>query len=256
MMILPLSRRFAAASVGFGTGRVDRTAPYCRKMGAAMYTLHYSPDTASLAVRIVLAELAVPHQSQLIDREAGALDSLAYRALHPLGLIPAMETPDGPMFETAAMLLYLSDRHPGLAPAPDSPERAAFLKWLFFTSTNVHPCLLQLFYPDRVAGDALSDAVMAHARARMQTYLGALNDMVAQDAPNWMSQGKPGLMGYYVGMLMRWLATYGAGHPSYFRSAEFPALHAVLAAHEVRAAALAIAADENLGPTLFTNPAY
>ena len=221
-----------------------------------MYTLHYSPDSASLIVRLVLAELAAPHQSLLIDREAGALASPAYRAMHPLGLIPAMETPDGPMFETAAMLLYLSDRHPGLAPAPGSPQRAAFLKWLFFTSTNIHPCLLQLFYPDRVAGEAAMDAVMAHARLRMQTYLTLINDMVARDAPDWLSADQPGLMGYYLGVLVRWLATYGAGHPSYFRSVDFPALHAVLAAHEGRAAALGVAADENLGPTLFTNPAY
>jgi len=221
-----------------------------------MYTLHYSPDTASLVVRIVLAELNLPHQSLLIDRAAGQLASPAYRAMHPLGLIPAMETPDGPMFECAAVLLYLSDRHPGLAPAPNSPARAAFLKWLFFTSTNIHTCLLHLFYPERVAGAALVDPVMAHARVRMQTYLAAINDMVARDAPDWMSPEKPGLMGFYLGMLMRWLATYGAAHPSYFRSAEFPALHAVLAAHETRAAAMAVAADENLGPTIFTNPAY
>ncbi len=221
-----------------------------------MYTLHYSPDSASLIVRLVLAELAVPHQNVVIDREAGALVSPGYRAMHPLGLIPAMETPDGAMFETAAMLLYLSDRHPGLAPAPDSAQRAAFLKWLFFTSTNVHPCLLQLFYPDRVAGEASVEAVMAHARVRMQTYLTLINDMVAREAPGWLSPHQPGLMGYYLGVLVRWLATYGAGHPSYFRSADFPALHAVLAAHETRAAALSVAADELLGPDLFTNPAY
>ena len=205
---------------------------------------------------MVLAELDLPHQSITIDREAGALSSTEYRRMHPLGLIPAMETPDGPMFETAAILLYLSDRHPGLAPAPNTPQRAAFLKWLFFTSTNIHPCLLQLFYPDRVAGAACVDKVMEHARARMQIYLTAINDMVAQDAPDWISPDQPGLMGYYLGMLMRWLATYGEGHPSYFRSAQFSALHAVLAAHESRPAALRIAADENLGDTLFTNPAY
>lgn len=225
-------------------------------MGARMYTLHYSPDTASLVVRIVMVELDVPHQSLLIDREAGQLTSPAYRAMHPLSLIPAMETPDGPMFETAAMLLYVSDRHPGLAPSPDSPQRAAFLKWLFFTSTNIHTCLLQLFYPERVAGEAVVQPVMEHARVRMQTYLTVLDEMVARDAPDWMSPDKPGLMGYYVGMLMRWLASFGPGHPSYFRSAQFPALHAVLAAHEARAAALGVAVDENLGPTLFTNPAY
>lgn len=221
-----------------------------------MYKLHASPDTASLVIRIVMAELNLPHQTLLIDREAGQLASPGYRAMHPLGLIPAMETPDGPMFETAAMLLYLSDRHPGLAPAPDSPQRAAFLKWLFFTSTNIHTCLLQLFYPERVAGDAAVDAVMTHARVRMQSYLTAIDDMVGLEAPDWMSPNQPGLMGYYVGMLIRWLATYGAGHPSYFRSADFPALHAVLAAHEVRAPARAVAEDESLGAAIFTNPAY
>ena len=120
-----------------------------------MYVLHYFPDTASLAPRMVLAELGVQHRCALIDREAGVLSSPAYRALHPLGQIPALETPDGPMFETAAILLYLADRHPGLAPAPDAPARAAFLSWLFFTSTNIHTTLLQLFYPDRSAGQLL-----------------------------------------------------------------------------------------------------
>ena len=67
-----------------------------------MYVLHYFPDTASLAVRMVLAELGVQHRCQLIDRQAGALNSPEYRAMQPLGLIPALETPNGPMFETEA----------------------------------------------------------------------------------------------------------------------------------------------------------
>ena len=48
-----------------------------------MYVLHYFPDTASLAPRMVLAELGVQHRCALIDREAGVLASPAYRALHP-----------------------------------------------------------------------------------------------------------------------------------------------------------------------------
>ena len=221
-----------------------------------MYTLQSVPDFASLIVHLVLEELGQPYTLNTLDLDTGDLDSPAHRALHPFGKIPALQTPAGPMFETAAMLLYLSDRHPGLAPAPDSPQRAAFLKWLFFTSTNIHTCLLQLFYPERVAGDAAVEAVMTHARVRMQSYLTAIDDMVGLEAPDWMSPNQPGLMGYYVGMLIRWLATYGAGHPSYFRSADFPALHAVLAAHEVRAPARAVAEDESLGAAIFTNPAY
>mgnify|MGYP003608374311 FL=1 len=218
-----------------------------------MYTLHYSPDTASLAIRMVLAELGVPHKSRQIDRAAGELDSPAYRALHPMGKIPAIETPDGPMFETAAILLYLCDRHDALAPAPKSPERAAFLKWLFFTSTNIHPTLMQLFYPERTAGAAHADAVLAHASAHMNSLLTMLNDMVTVDAPKWLST-EPGLLGYYIGMLMRWLASVPADHPGHFPSTKYPALHRILAALETRPAALAIAQDEGLGATVFTKP--
>ena len=221
-----------------------------------MYRLHYSPDTASLIVRLAVEELEQPCEARLIDRAAGELDSPAYRAMQPLGLIPAFETPDGPMFETAAILLYLADRHHRLAPAPADPARAAFLKWFFFISTNIHPTLLQLFYPERTAGPDCRDAVLAHASARMRSYLQILDAMVARDAPAWLSAGQPSILGYYLGVLMRWLATNEPGHPSHFRSAEFPALHPVLAALEERPAARRAAQAESLGPTLFTAPAY
>ena len=221
-----------------------------------MYILHSSPDFASLIVRLVLVELGLPHECRMLDRETGVLDTPAYRAMQPMGLIPALETPQGPMFETAAMLLYLADRHGGLAPAPDHPDRAAFLSWFVFANNSVHTTMLHLFYPERVAGPDCAAAVLAGARVRMQTYLGLLNDMVADRAPDWLAADKPSVLGYYIGVLIRWLATYGPDHPSYFRSADFPALHAVLASLETRPAAKACAQAEALGPTLFTNPAY
>lgn len=218
-----------------------------------MYVLHYFPDTASLVLRMVLLELGVPHECRLIDRENGALDSPAYRAMQPLGKIPAMETPDGPMFETAAMLLYLADRHPGLVPRPESPDRAAFLKWFFFTSTNVHPTLLDLFYPDRVAGEDAVAEVQTRARAKMLNFLTILND-ACKDSPAWLPADRPSLLGYYLGMLIHWLGSYDADHPSHFMAHHFPALHRVMAALETRDAAQKIALEEGLGALPFTAP--
>lgn len=218
-----------------------------------MYILHSSPDSASLVVRMVLTELGLPYQIRRVDRAAGALDSDDYRALHPLGKIPVLETPDGVMFETAAILLYLADKHPSLAPAPDHPDRARFLTWLFFTSTNIHPVLLQLFYPDRSAGEACSAQTLTHARAQMQKLLTALDSMLARENPEWFSTG-PSLMGYYIGMLMHWLAGNPPDHPGYFPTSDFPALHTRLAALETRPAAQIIAADEGLGRLPFTQP--
>jgi glutathione S-transferase len=218
-----------------------------------MLKLHYYPDTASLVVRMVLRELGVPHEAALIDRAGGALNSPAYRALHPLGLIPALETQDGPMFETAAILLWLSDRHPeaALAPAPDSPDRAAFLKWWFFTSTNLHPAMLNLYYPGRPAGEENAAAVTTHARARITILLAAL-EAAAASRPQWLSPDRPTLLGYYLGMLMRWLSDSPADDPRHVPQQDYPALRAAIAAAEQSPAAQSVAADEVLGPRPFT----
>ncbi len=218
-----------------------------------MYVLHYYPDTASLAVRMVLAELGVQHRCALIDRDGGQTSTPEYRALQPLGLIPAIETPDGPMFETAAILLYLSDRHPGLAPAPTDPARGDFLKWLFFTSTNVHTTLLQIFYPDRTGGEACKEAVQALAIQRMRQYL-ALLDQAARPNPAFLPDDRPSILGYYIAMLMHWLGQFGADHPLQVNSTDFPALHKVLLTLEAQHATQAIAEDEGLGATPFTAP--
>ena len=130
-----------------------------------MYTLQSVPEFASLIVHLVLEELGQPYSLNTVSLDTGDLDSPAHRALNPFGKIPAMQTPDGPMFETAAILMYLSELTPnGLAPAPGSPDRAAFLKWLFFTSTNLHTTLMQTYYPIRTAGPDCTDAVVTHAR--------------------------------------------------------------------------------------------
>ncbi len=218
-----------------------------------MYVLHYFPDTASLAVRMVLAELGVQHKCTLIDRAGGQLNSPEYRAMQPLGLIPALETSDGPMFETAAILLYLSDRHPGLAPAPDHPARGAFLKWLFFTSTNIHPTLLQLFYPERTAGAEGAAQVLAHAKPKMDLYLATL-DRAATGNPDWLPADRPSILGYYLAMLLHWLGGFGADHPLQVNVADYPQLFKMLAMLEDQHATQAIAEDEGLGPTPFTAP--
>lgn len=218
-----------------------------------MYVLHYFPDTASLAIRMVLAELGVQHRCALIDREAGVLSSPAYRAMQPLGLIPALETPDGTMFETAAILLYLADRHPGLAPAVGSPDRGDFLKWLFFTSTNVHTVLLQLFYPERSAGPECAAQVLAHALPKMKQYLSLL-DQAAAPNPDWLSQDRPTMLGYYIAMLMHWLGGFGADHPLQINAHDYPHLFKVLTMLEGQHATQVIAEDEGLGPTPFTAP--
>ena len=216
-------------------------------------TLHAIPDWASVIIRFALEEMEAPYTLVKKDFDAGDLASPAFRAISPLGLIPAMETPDGPIFETAAILLWLADRHGRLAPGPQDRDRAAFLSWLFFTSNALHPSAMALIYPDRPAGEAAATAAIAIAHDQVLTRLGLVEAMIVAQQPRWLSDSEPGVLGYYIGTLVRWMAMLPPAQYAVDLT-RFPALRAVLAAHETRPAALRVALADGLGPTPFTQP--
>jgi glutathione S-transferase len=219
-----------------------------------MYVLHTTPDSAGLVVRVVLEELGVPYQVAILDRAAGEADTPAYRALQPMGLVPALETPDGPMFETGAILLWLADRHGGLAPAPESADRTAFLKWFFLANNGLHTTAMELFYPERYAGDeGAIPGVLAKSGARFHGFVRLLDGMAAS-RPGWCRADGPSVLGYYLGMLMRWSQLFGEDSPGRVALAEYPALRRLGAALEIRPAALRVAEAEGLGRTIFTAP--
>ena len=220
-----------------------------------MYVLHITPDSAGLVVHLVLEELGVPYRVAILDRAAGEADTPAYRALQPQGLVPAMETPDGPIFETGAMLLWLADRHGGLAPAPDSPERGAFLKWFFLVNNGLHATAMQLFYPERYVGeDAAIPGALDKAGARFHGFARLLDGMAAGN-PGWCSPAAPSVLGYYIAMLMRWAQFYEPGNPGRVTLSDYPALQRLCAALEARPAALRVGEAEELGPMFFSRPA-
>lgn len=216
-------------------------------------TLHHAPDFASTIVRLALEELELPHVIALADIDGGALTSPDYRRINPVGLIPALETDHGPMFETGAILLWLVDRTGRLGPGPQDPERPAFLSWLFFTSNALHQAALAMFYPHRPAGEANTDAARAAAHDQITLRLGLIEALIATRAPRWLSPDHPGVLGYYIGVLVRWLILLPPV-PYGLDLAAFPHLKAVLAAHEARPAALRVADADGLGPTPFSNP--
>jgi glutathione S-transferase len=219
-----------------------------------MYVLHYAPDNASLAVRLALEELGLPYRMALVDRARQAQEGATYRAVAPTGLIPALETPHGVIFETGAILLWLADRHGKLAPAPDAPARGDFLKWFFLSANTLHPDLRALFYPHRYAG-ADKAGHRALTEDRILRSLEMLDTALA-DAPGWCRPGAPGALGCYLAPLVRWLALYPRSNPMRPDLTAYPALLSVLSDLESRPAAQRVAEAEGLGPCPFTAPIY
>lgn len=218
------------------------------------YTLYHIPDWGSSVIRLMLEEIGAPYTVAPLDWDAGDLDSAAFRGINPLGLIPALDTPDGPIFETAAIILWLNARHGGLCPAPTDPTRGAFLSWLMFTSNTLHQTVLTLIHPDQLAGEAVQDIVQARALERLHEEVGHLELMLTTKDPDWLSARQPGALGYYLGMLLRWTIYLPEDPGMRFSLRPYPALHAVLAAHEAFPAARRTAAADGLGDTPFTAP--
>ncbi len=215
------------------------------------YVLQYAPDNASLPVRLVLEELGQPYDTILVNRASQEQRSPAYLALNPNGLIPVLETRDGPVFETAAILLLLGDRHGALVEPVTSPRRGAFLTWLFFLSNTLHADLRALFYSDKYVGadQTNQNALRSTISARLQTHLRILNERLETQFPELS------VLDYYLASMMRWMALYPvAADKGWFSANETPHLYARLERVEARPATRSAQIAEGLGDTPFTAP--
>ena len=215
------------------------------------YCLHYAPDNASMIIRLALEEQRVPYRTQLVDRRRHAQRAPAYLALNPHGLIPVLETSGDPVFETGAILLFLSDAHGIIGPEPMNPKRGEMLKWLFYISNTLHPSLRMMFYPHSFVGDApaaqetlrkVQEANICTALTRIDTYFATASDHAM-------------LLDLYIAPILRWCALYPRERDKgWFDLATYPALKQMVIALEGRASCHTLQAAEGLGPTPFSAP--
>lgn len=176
-----------------------------------MIHLHYSPSTASMAPHILLEELGIPFELVPIDREAGELDSPAYRQLNPNGLIPVMVDGDLVMFEGAAICAHLVDTHPAsdLFLPLGTAGRAQSYKWMSWLSTTLQQALIIYFYPHRWADspDAIAQ-VKDHAQAKVLLLLEQIEAQLASQPGPWLLGSRFGVVDIYAMMLCRWTRNF------------------------------------------------
>ena len=97
-------------------------------MGLIFYT---NPMSRGRMARWMLEETGADYETVVLDYATTMKDD-AYRAVNPMGKVPAIVHDGQVVTECAAICAYLADAFPdaGLAPAPAA--RAAYYRWLFF----------------------------------------------------------------------------------------------------------------------------
>jgi len=95
--------------------------------------LYTHPMSRGRVVRWMLEEIGEPYRVEMVGY-GPKMKAPEYLAINPMGKVPALVHEGVVVTETAAICTYLADAFPaaGLAPAPGSPERGAWYRWLFF----------------------------------------------------------------------------------------------------------------------------
>lgn len=170
-----------------------------------MYKLYYAPGAASLVVHWLLIELALPHELVKLDFAAREHKTPEYLALNPNGVVPTLLIDGKPMFEAAAMVVFLADVKPeaGLIPALNSAKRGEFYQWMFHLANTLQPPFRMWWYPSEAAGEANSDAAKEAARIKIESVFANLDAHLSVNGPHLLGE-KLSAADFMLVMLMRW----------------------------------------------------
>ena len=170
-----------------------------------MYTLYYSPGSASMVVHLAMLELELPHELRRIDFDSNAQKDPEYLRLNPNGVVPTLIIDGAPVYECAALLLLLGERHPdkGLAPTSAAANRGLYLQWVLHLANTVQPAFRQWFYPTDFGPDDQAEVMRDFARRRIEAAWDRLDAHLAAQGP-YMLGNDFSLLDLYATMLMRW----------------------------------------------------
>ena len=124
--------------------------------------LYSLPTPNGVKVSIMLEEIGLPYEPHLVDFNKDDQRTPEFLSLNPNGKIPAIIDPNGPggaplaLWESGAILLYLSDKTHKLVPA-DAARRYETIQWVFFQMAFIGPMFGQVGYFHKFAGKDIPD---------------------------------------------------------------------------------------------------
>ena len=154
-------------------------------MPSTTYRLYGRQGAGSLAAQMLLEEIGAAYELVWVGKAPAEIE--AFRRVSPAAKIPVLVLPDGTVVsESAAILIHLTDAHPGagLAPVAGSSAHARFLQWMVFLSANMYEAALRFFYAGRysAAGEAAAAQIKRQAltdwTSHLETVQGALSPYV------------------------------------------------------------------------------
>ncbi len=125
--------------------------------------LYSLPTPNGVKVSIALEETGLPYEVHRVSFDSHDQMSPEFRSLNPNSKIPALIDPNGPngkplpLWESGAILLYLSDKADGKLMPRDAARRWQTVQWLMFQMGGVGPMFGQVGFFHKFAGKDYDD---------------------------------------------------------------------------------------------------
>ena len=170
-----------------------------------MYTLYYSPGSASMVVHLALLEIGAPHKLELVDFDNDAQHSAAYLKLNPQGAVPTLVIDGKSLTESAALLMILSERHPEahLAPTAGTDERDEWMQWIVYLSNSLASAYRLWFYPGDLGMEEHTPEIRQAIQHKIEAVWDRLDAHLAAHGPYLLGREFSGA-DLLLTMLMRW----------------------------------------------------
>jgi maleylpyruvate isomerase len=132
-------------------------------MSDALVLHGYWRSGTSYRTRIALEIKSLVYRQVPVDLRAGEQKSARFAELNPQGLVPALETVDGVLTQSPAILEWLEERYPEPPLLPSAPTDRAVVRAMAMTvACDIHPLnnlrILQYLKHSLNAGQAAVDA--------------------------------------------------------------------------------------------------
>lgn len=152
-----------------------------------MYILYGGDFTRAPLVQWVLEEGRISYEFRRIDILNDEHRSAKFLAINPAGLVPVLVTPEGDaLYEVAALMLYLADRHQltDIAPQLTDPDRGQFLSAVFHIAADIQSEMKRFHFPHRFSLRQEDNAgIQELAKALVLSRLNVINTRLAKRGP-------------------------------------------------------------------------
>lgn len=204
-----------------------------------MIKLYFAPGSCSLVSQSSLEEAGADYSAISVKLSEGEQNGAAYRAVNPLGRVPALVVDDVVITETLAIASYVASRFPDARLLPeDVLQRARTWSVLAWFASSVQISFSQIFRPGRFTQDITAQEILKRdGRGIVMLAFDRIEALAGRG--EWMMEDAYSLVDIYATAFWRWaprldinMTRYGAWNEHAARVLERPAVRRVLQLEE------------------------